>query len=168
MNWKSFLLVIASSSAVSGNERGRFKQQRVPDLDNHDKEVADFLDLPPPPTRVEIVSTVPEANSAVIRSSVATQASLFSSIGAYALRPSPLPHLVLSPTLFTSNQPPAPGLFLTLGYTGFEYDGLVNLIIPLNASFNAAVGPSHSNSLYFPPTDLFLTYHNSSLLYDPP
>uniref|UniRef100_A0A0X3NJV4 leucine--tRNA ligase n=1 Tax=Schistocephalus solidus TaxID=70667 RepID=A0A0X3NJV4_SCHSO len=47
----------------------------VPDLDDHHKEVSDFLDLPPPPTRVEMVSTAAEKNATFIRSNVAPQFS---------------------------------------------------------------------------------------------
>ncbi|VDL94194.1 unnamed protein product, partial [Schistocephalus solidus] len=49
----------------------------VPDLDDHHKEVSDFLDLPPPPTRVEMVSIAAEKNANFIRSNVAPQVSGF-------------------------------------------------------------------------------------------
>ncbi|BHF57977.1 Belongs to the class-I aminoacyl-tRNA synthetase [Sparganum proliferum] len=47
----------------------------VPDLDGHHEEVSKFLDLPPPPTRIEIVSTAFEENSVVIHSTFAPQFS---------------------------------------------------------------------------------------------
>ncbi|KAL7061996.1 hypothetical protein AAHC03_01765 [Spirometra sp. Aus1] len=47
----------------------------VPDLDGHHEEVSNFLDLPPPPTRIEVLSTSSEEHSVVIHSTFAPQFS---------------------------------------------------------------------------------------------